>query len=128
MSSILLEFKQLHFVYEVRFAAMFTSRCALIISQIFQRMHKHSARVETSQTVANRCTLNTAHKLITHQHTFLFITLQHKKHTMNTPLDKSKTSVLDAESERIVKQALDSSGHTVMIVALQFSKMGPSQK
>ena len=51
---------------------------------------------------------------------------------MNTPLDKSKTSVLDAESERIVQQALDdlnnSSEHTVLIVALQFSKMGPLQK
>ena len=51
---------------------------------------------------------------------------------MNTPLDKSKTSVLDAESERIVQQALDnlinSSEHTVMIVALQFSKMGPLLK
>ena len=51
---------------------------------------------------------------------------------MNTPLDISKTSVLDAESERIVQQALDnlinSSEHTVMIVALQFSKMGPLQK
>jgi len=39
---------------------------------------------------------------------------------MNTPLDKSKTSVSDAESERIVQQALDnlinSSEHTVMAV------------
>ena len=51
---------------------------------------------------------------------------------MNTPLDKSKTSVLDAEIEPIVQQALDnliiSSEHTVMIVALQCSKMGPLQK
>ena len=51
---------------------------------------------------------------------------------MNTPLDKSKTSVLDAVSERIIQQALNnlinSSEHTVMIVALQFSKMGPLQK
>jgi len=51
---------------------------------------------------------------------------------MNTPLDKSKTSVDDAEMERIVQQALNnlihSSGHTIMIVALQFSKIGPLQK
>ena len=51
---------------------------------------------------------------------------------MNKPLDKSKTSVSDAESERIVQQALDnltnSSEHTVMIVTLQFSKMGLLQK
>jgi len=51
---------------------------------------------------------------------------------MNTLLDKSKTSVLEAESGRIVQQALDnlinSSEHIVMIVVLQFSKMGPLQK
>jgi len=51
---------------------------------------------------------------------------------MNTALDKSKTSALDAESVRIVQHALDnlgnSSDHTVMIVALQFLKMGPLQK
>ena len=51
---------------------------------------------------------------------------------MNTALYKSKTSVLDAESEGIVQRALDdlinSSEHTVVTVALQFSKMGPLQK
>ena len=51
---------------------------------------------------------------------------------MNAPLDKSKTSVVDTESKRIVQQTLDNlinnSGHTVMIVALQFSKMSPLQK
>ena len=65
--------------------------------------------------------LHTAHKLI-----------NIPSSTMNTTLDKSQTSVLDAESGRIVQQALDnlinSSEHTVMIVALQFSKMGPLQK
>ncbi len=39
-----------------------------------------SWNVETSQTVANYKPLHTAHKLITHEHTFLFITLQHKNH------------------------------------------------
>ena len=68
-----------------------------------QRTSMLAACVETSQTVAHK---------------------NHYEYTVRL--------VLDADSEQIVQQALDnlinSFEHTVMIVALQFSKMGPLQK
>ena len=77
-----------------------------------------AACVETSQTVAH-CTQT--------NYSSTYLPLHNTKH-IRTHLTNLRPSVLDEESERFVEQALDnlinSSEHTVMIVALQFSKNG----
>ena len=96
------------------------------LSNFSEHTTRVSARNKPLQTVAHRTQSNYVVVLIDIPSSSYHYNI---RTTMNTALYKYKTSVLDAESEGIVQQALDdlinSSWHTVMTVALQFSKMGP---